>query len=262
MPAISTATLLGVADRAAFEFGLINTAFATINDVGGGLNYTRVTGTDDADVELPLVSPYTSVDNGWSKTNNIKLGTPLSLIITAMESHFKRVGQTPSTWDGYLSLNDKRVSDFFNQVHKAIKGKFMLADNVFSEADDLIASANISAGPAINFVDGINYGNGTSTNLADGTNFAASQLRVKIVGGDIGAADLDIDVIGLDESGGGKTVSVVIPALTAQDAFIDVGGPSDRFRDVTSIIYTPASDEGTDGDAIEIRNKKERTIAL
>lgn len=262
MAIISTAILLGVADRAAFQYGLIRTAFLTINDVGGGLNYTRITASNDSDVEIPLGSSYKNVDSGWAIANNIKVGTPLASIIIAMESHFSKVAQSPSTWDKFLTDADERVSDFFNQIHSAIKGKFMLADNVFSEADDKLASVAISAGPSLDFTDGINYGDGTASNLASGTNFAASQLRVKVVGGAIGATDLDVDVIGLDESGGAKTVSVVIPATTAENAFIDVGTSADRFRDITSIVYTPASDKGTDGDAFEVRNKIERTIAL
>ena len=262
MAAISTAILLGIADRAAFQYGLIDTAYATINDVGGGLYFTRATGSNDADVEIPLGSPYLNVDSAWLKNTNIKSGTPLSQVITAMESHFAKTGQNPKTWDKFLTTNDKRVSDFFNQIHFAIKGGFMLADNVFSEADDLFAEATIASGPVLNFTDQQNYGDGVAANKADGSNFAASQLRVKVVNQALGATDLDIDVIGKDENGDSQTVSVVIPASTAQDAFIDVGSLTDRFRDITSIVYTPASDQGTVGDDIEIRNKKERTIAL
>ena len=260
MPEISVIVLLGIADRAASQYKLINDAFEVINDIGGGMYYTRISATQDSDVELPLIKAGHNVDTGWDLIKTVKTATPLHEIITNMETHFKAVGH--ADWDAYLTAKDKRLSDFFNQIHFAFKTTHMLADNIFSEADDLLASASVSSGPTLDFTDGINYGDGTPENLADGTNFAASQLRIKVVDAAIGATDLDVDIVGKDENGDSQTVPVVIPASTAQDAFIDVGTSANRFRDITNIIYTPSSDKGTVGDAFEVRNKKERQIAL
>ena len=260
MAVISKTVLIGMADRAASQFDLIRIAFATINDVGGGLFYTRSNDTNDSDVGLPLGQPLDNIDKGWDIVTNINSGTPLHELITAMEKHFTKVGET--TWDAFLLANDERVSDYFNQIYFSIKEQYLKADNVFSEKDDLLGSGDVSSGPTLDFTDGINYGDGNANNFADGSNFAASQLRIKVVGGAIGGTDLDIDVVGKNEDGDSRTVSVVIPASTAENAFIDVGTSANRFRDITNIIYTPSADPGTVGDSFEVRNKKERNIAL
>ena len=260
MALIATSVLLDIADRAASQFSLLNTAFASINP-GGDQYADKVTATDNIDLEVPSIAKYDTVDNSFSLSTNVGSGTPLGQVITAMDAHFSRVNSTGS-WDGYLTTNDIRVSDFFNQINQIQKGSFLLSNNVFSEAEDIFGTVAITAGPTLGFVDGISYGDGAATNKADGTNFAAQQMRVKVVNQAIGAADLDIDITYKDENNTTQTISVVIPATTAQDAFINVGTSSNRALDVTGVVYTPASDEGTDGDDIEIQNLKERAISF
>ena len=137
MALIDTTTLLGIADRAAYQYGQLKITCLAIQAVGGGLYFTRVTATEDPDVEIPTVADYDRVDKDLLVTYAAKNGTLLGNIISAMEAHFSRPGPSGAPlqlggWDGYLSTANKRVSQYFAELYYACKGWYMLAINVFS----------------------------------------------------------------------------------------------------------------------------------
>jgi hypothetical protein len=136
----------------------------------------------------------------------------------------------------------------------------MLAINVFSEDDDVFATAEVIAGPTISFTDGINYGDGAATNPANGTYFAATQLKA-VVTSAIGAANLDLRLSVKDVNDQPTTIDVTIPSGSIVGTEVDIGGVSDRFLDVTNIDFVPAGSTGTIGDEVQILNKKERQVA-
>jgi len=269
MPIIDTATLLAIADRIAYQYDQIRTAFESINLTGAGnagtLYFESVTATDDPDVEIPLVNPAEIADNDFVLNTIFRAGfVDLQNVLRAMDAHFARVGFTGG-WDEYLLVKDERVSDHFNQVFWCAKNsQWMLAVDVFSEGDDTFATLEVLAGPILDFTDGINYGTGAQTNLASGSNFAATQLRVvvEVVGG-IGpgmAADLDILLGVKDLNDSPTTIAVTVPAGSVVGDSIDVGTATDRFLDVTGAVFN--GDQGTVGDRVTVRNKKERDISV
>ena len=75
MALIDTTTLLGIADRAAQQYNILNTAFPQANQEGGGFYFTRVTATNDPDIEIPLDGPYEAVDQDLLVDFAIKNGS-------------------------------------------------------------------------------------------------------------------------------------------------------------------------------------------
>jgi hypothetical protein len=261
MALIEKSVLLGIADRSATQYGKVKVAFDTMNITGGGFYWQRVTNTDDPDVEIPLLSTYYNTDTTLTLSGTVRNGMPqLLAIATQMDQHFSRVDFSGS-WDGYLTAEDERVSDYFNQVYYIAKGSYMLANNVFSETDDVFGNVEIVGGPAVQFTDGTDYGDGSSTNKADGSNFAPTQLKV-VCDGAIGGSNLDLRLSVKDPDDVSTTIDVTIPSGSPDGTEIDVGTSSDRFLDVTGVAYVPAGSQGTVGDKVDIQNKKERQIAM
>jgi hypothetical protein len=265
MPLIDVTTLLGIADRAAAQYHYIKDAVEQLIIEGTGYYFDRVSSTDDPDVEIPTVTSYEIVDEDFQMTRLVVRGTQLPLIIGAMEAHFNRRDGTghplqPGGWDGYLTTKNKRVSQYFAELFKDTKSYYMLANNVFSEGEDVFATIEIKAGPSIDFTDGINYGNGASTNPANGTYFAPTQLKVVVVS--MAASNLDLRLHVKDPNNLPTTINVTIPAGSPPGAEIPVGSASNRFLDVFGASFIPFSSYGTLGDKVRIENKKERQIAL
>lgn len=265
MALIDTTTFLSIADRAASQYGSLVATFASINLSGGGFYYQLANNTLDVDVQIPLVGSYHDfVDLPWSLANCVKKGTPLRNVISYMNDHFRRMSQSGG-WDGYCTGQDVRVSDYTNQIHKLMKNQYMFANNVFSETDDTLATAEVAAGPVITFTDGDNYGNGANTNRASGSSFAATQLKAKVDTCGTGvtlAANLYLTLTVKNKLNELKTITLELPSGTALDAEINVGTSANRFLDVTGIDFTGGGNRGIVGDIITIHNKKERTIAL
>jgi len=261
MALIDKATLTGIADRAASQYQMVAAAFENIDITGTGFYWQRITLTNDPDVEIPLLSPYYTADYAISLQNAIRSGVPqMTTIVTTMDSHFSRVGETGS-WNGYCTDKSLRVSDYFNLLYQIAKGSYMLANNVFSESDDVFGNVEITIGPAVTFTDGINYGDGASANLATDSKYAPTQLKAIAVGA-IGGTDIDLRLSVKDPTDTPTTIDVTIPAGTLDGAEIDIGTSSDRYLDVTDVSYQLAGSTGTVGDNLNIQNKKERQIAM
>jgi hypothetical protein len=265
MPLIDTATLLKVADRAAYQYGQIKTTLAAVNQVGTGYYWTTITATEDADVELPLQQVYYNVDQDFAVALGIRGGTNLPNIVFGMENHFNRPGPSGNPlqlggWDGYLQSNNKRVSQYFGELFYISHGFYMLAVDVFSEGVDDFATAVRNAVPGITFTDGVNYGNGNVLNPANGVNFAATQLKVYVVS--MGGTNLDLRLSVKDVNNNPTTIDVTIPGGSPPGTEVAIGTAADRFLDVTNIILKPAGSAGTLGDNMKVRNLKERQIAL
>lgn len=264
MSLISTAVLLQVADRAAMQCKYIYDAFTSLTAEGGGYYADIITATEDHDVEIPTQGPYHYVDDTLSADLAIQ-GNPFCFILSAMEAHFNLRDNSgaalqPGGWNGYLQDHDERVSYYFARMFYAVKNVYMMANNVFSESDDLFATAVVAAGPAITFTDGINYGTGAATNPADGTYYAATQLKVRVTS--MGATAVDLRLSVKDESNNPTTIDVTIPGGSPALTEVSVGTSSDRFLDVIGIGFVPAGSTGTFGDTFTVRNLKERQIAL
>jgi len=264
MPLVDTTTLLRVADRAAYQYGQIMALSTAITAQGLAYYWETISATDDSDVEIPCEGPYEEVDEDLSAVDMMR-STKLGNIISGMEAHFNRRDGSGDPlqlggWDGYLSSEDERVSEYFNNLYTEVKGGYMLAINVFSEGDDKLADVAVAAGPVIAFTDGINYGNGNVLNKADGSDFAATQLKIEVV--TMGGTNLELRLSVKDVDDNPTTIDVTVPAGSAPGTMVNVGTSASRFLDVTGAAFVPAGSTGTVGDAVEVRNLKERTIAL
>ena len=265
MPLINTTPLLKVADRAAYQYGQLQTVCTAIQAVGSGLYFTTVSATEDPDVEIPLDSLYHDVDDDLMSDFLVKNGTRLNYIVFGMDNHFNRddgtgVALQAGGWDGYLTDHDKRVSYYFAQLYFAVKGYYMIANNVFSESVDQFARVQVAAGPTMVFTDGINYGNGNVLNPANGTYYAASQLKVHVTA--MGSTQLDIRLSVKDKNNNPTTIDVTIPAASPPGTEVPVGTSTDRFLDVIGAIFKPTGSTGTVGDDMKVLNLKERQIVL
>lgn len=262
MPLVDTTTLLRVADRAAYQYGQLKATCAAIQQQGTAYYSETITATDDPDVEIPCLGPYDEVDNDLQIEQAIR-GTDLGLIVSAMINHFNRRDDNGDLlqvggWDGYLTTKDERVSQYFGELYFTTGRGYMLAVDVFSEGDDTFADISVIAGPAVVFTDGINYGNGSSLNPANGTYFAATQLRVVVV--TMGVLDLDLRLYVKDVNDNPTTIDVTVPGGSAPGTVVTVGTTSDRFLDVTGAGFNGSP--GNTGDSVEVKNLKERQIAL
>lgn len=268
MALIDTTTLLGISDRAAQQYNLLQVAFGDANQEGGGWYFDRASSAasaPDPQIEIPLGRPYEDVDDDVEVDFAIRNGTRMANIVNAMLVHFnERDGSgnalQPGGWDGYATTQNVRYSDWFNKLYFAIKDQYLLANNVFSEGDDVFGTVEIVSGPGIDFTDGVNYGTGAATNLATGGNYAATQLKVVVQS--FGASELDLRLRVKDINNLPTTIDVTIPASSPVGTEISVGSTSDRFLDVMSVEFIPFSDYGTLGDTVTIQNVKERQIAL
>jgi len=264
MPLVDTATLLRVADRAAYQYGQLKATMVAISQEGLDYYWETVTATDDPDVETALLAGYRAVDNDLDPKYAAKLGTLLPNIIGCMEMHFEStplgVPLQAGGWDGYLQSHGARVSQYFGELFFAIRAYYMLANDVFSEGNDQFARVQVAPGPAVVFTDGINYGDGSPANPANGTFFAATQLRVVVAA--MGAANLDLRLSVKDVNDDPATIDVTVPAGSPPGTAVPVGTSADRFLDVFGAAFVPLGSAGTVGDDVTVRNLKERQIAL
>ena len=265
MALIDITTLLGIADRAAQQYNILQQAFSSADQEGGGWYFDRSSLTHDADVEIPLDQPYEIVDQDLLMDYAVRNGTRLSNIVNAMLVHFNirnssNIPLQAGGWDGYLTTKNKRVSWWFNKLYFAVKNQYLLARNVFSETNDIFGTITLVAGPGIQFVDGVNYGNGNNLNLANGSNFAATQLKVVVTS--FGGNTLNLRLTVKDINNLPTTIDVAIPGGSAPGMEISVGTTSNRYLDLMSVAFVPFASFGTLGDTVTIRNLKERQIAL
>lgn len=265
MPLIDIATLLQVADRAAYQFGQLQTVCNAIRQEGNGYYFDIVTATNDADVEIPTEDVFTGVDNDLLVGAMVKNGTSLPNVLFGMLDHFNRlgVGGVPlqvGGWDGYLTTHDVRVSYYFAQLFFGSFGYYMLANNVFSEREDQFARLQVGAGPSLVYTDGVNYGSGNALNPANGSFYAATQLKVVVT--TMGLTDLDVRLAVKDTSNNPTTIDVTIPGGSIPGTEVPVGTTADRFLDVIGATIVPAGSSGTVGDDMKVMNLKERQIAL
>jgi len=265
MALINSTVLLGIADRAAQQYNMLQMTFTDVNQEGSGFYFTRVSETNDPDVELPTVQPYEIVDSDFAVDYAVRNGTQMANIIGAMEVHFnlrQPNGQPLQAggWDGYLAEHDVRVSWWFNRLYYAVKNRLMLAIDVFSESEDVFGTLSLSAGPTIDFTDGVNYGNGSELNPANGVYYAATQLKVVV--GSMGANNLDLRLSVKDVNNLPVTIDVTIPASSAPGTEISVGTTANRYLDLMGASFVPAGSNGTLGDTVTVQNLKERQIAL
>lgn len=254
MAIIDVTTLLGVADRAATQYGMFIEPFSDINDQGSGFYWELITATDDPDVESYLMPSYYIVDKDFDVNYAFKYGLPaLQLIVTSMDGYFNANG-FPGLWDSYLKDNDVRVSDYFNKVIYASKSSYLLANNVFSE--DQNNFGNWEYGDI--FTDGIDYGDGSWNNRADGNYFAATQLKVIIDTGSTACNSLVLKISVKDKDNNPTSIDTGLITGNEGDEF-DVGVLTDRFLDVTNIVVVSGD---LVGNKVRIENKKERQVVL
>ena len=263
MPLIDSVTLIDIADRCAWQYNQIAASFENIAPTGTGswgtdseYYWQRITATDNPDLEIPTLNVYYTADYGINMSNAIKSGVPqFAAIVTGMDAHFSRMAYTGG-WDAYLTDNDERVSDYFNQVYFLAKSQYMLANNVFSETVDTFGTWEYGD----IFTGGVTYGNGSISNRANGSSFAETQLKMVVDSGSTSVTDLTLVVTGMT-LGNPSPVTITSVNITAGSpgSEIVLGTSSDKFLQVTNIQADPGH-PGSSGNEVLLRNIKERTV--
>jgi hypothetical protein len=252
----------GMADRIAAQYALLKTAFDTLSASGAGETYyERLSDTPDPDVEIEMLQAAYDADQMWAaSTANTVLPALAAYmdLISAFILHLIREGSlTETTWNAYCENQDVRVSDYVNQVHYVKYGTWLKARNVFCEDVTVFATGDMTGATTLEFTDEDDFGDGGAANLADGSSFAGTQLKAVVTGSNTIAA-LAVTIEGLDEDGEEKTLTGCVIS-GAPGATVAVGSATDRWVDVTDVIRVSG---GANGDSFELRNSKERTIAL
>ena len=260
MALINPITLIEIIDRAAWQYLQLLDVRLIINpDPTNAGYYQMVTATEDPDQEVPMLQGMLAVDNDFDLVGIVK-GTRLSNIPGIVQNHFIRVEEAGGM-DGYLFTNNLRASDYYNQVNRISLGQYLLAVNVFSEADDTFATCEIIGGPLVDFTDGISYGTGSQFQEATGTAFAATQLKI-VTTSVIGVSNIELTLSVKDINDNPTTIDVIIPSGRGIGEEVLVGTTSDRFLDVMGVGYKAATaDEGTVGDTFRVANVKAREVA-
>lgn len=258
MALISPTAFINVVDRMGGQYKIINNAVAALNALGPASYFNMITGTDDADVEVPIISTADMADRNINTTGFITQGfASIFRLIPAIESHFTRVAFAGG-FDQYCQTNNIRVSDLFHNLYLLTKGNAMLAKNVFATGAYVFSTLTINAGPVIGFVAGANFGNGAvPARQALNNNFAATQLAIRVVS--MGAAQCNLTIFGTDPLNNLQNNNVVIPASSAPGTLIPIGTSVNRYLAVGSVAFTDVN-QGTVGDQYVIVNIPERVI--
>lgn len=264
MALIDKNILLQIADRAAYQYKILTDAGNDSRQEGIGFYTDIVTGTNNPDLEIPMLQYALQADRGFDP-QLLARGARLITIVFAMMGHFARQDNDGQVlqhggWDGYLQSQDERVSFYFAELFRAALGRRMIANNVFSESNDNFATIEIGSGGDVEFTDGVNYGTGAQNNFADGSNFAPTELQLRV--DSMGPADVELRIELKKVYNSIVDVDVLVPGGTAPGELIAVGAPGIRYLDVIGVDFVPGGPQGTVGDIFTVWNKKEREIAL
>lgn len=259
MALMNTSVFTGYADRIAKHYSMLKTTLASMS-ASGTPYFTRISATDDAEVEIPMVEKSNTFDvfisASGAATDLSRLITPYTALITGFENHLKKNG-LGRTWDEYCADQDVRVSEYTNEVHYAKHRRYMNASNVFSETEFTLGTCAVDPSGIV-FTDGDNLGDGTSTNKADGSNFAAARLKAVVTSSNI-TSPISLQIVGLDETGQNDTINSLNNVAGPSGTEIVLTPASGRFVDVTNVSLVSG---GTVGDTFNVVTIKERDIAL
>lgn len=286
MALISVSKVMTIADKIAKRYYFMLMSAISGSPVGSGKFYTlcHEASPGDAVIELPTLNLANSSDTAWTPTDEsvttvagafVSAASSSFGVIGGLSNHFSQAGLTGS-WNQFLNIaanatnptnpstnTGVRVSDYYRRVYSRIGGgSALLARNVFYDNPlaFVFGTAEVLAGPTLQFWQGGNFGDGSAANLADGLHFAATQLQVTPVGGPIGGTNLDIVLQVKKEDGTTTTISITLPAAAPAGTPIDVGAVTDRFVAVTGATFGAST--GTTSDRFEVQNKLERVVVL
>ncbi|MGQ4893397.1 MAG: hypothetical protein ACP6IQ_02090 [Candidatus Njordarchaeia archaeon] len=261
MAVISETLFEGITDRAAFQFQSIKANLAALGVEGTGTQYHRVTSTNDSDIEVPLVESADTSDKAFSASDAaVKLCrnfTDFTQIITGLEEHFRRVNLDNPTIDGYCEASGVLVSNYFNQIYYARRGRYLLARHVFCEEEKTFCSCTVTPS-GINFVDRDDFGDGSPENYADGNNFAGEKVKAVVTSPTI-SVPINIRIIGLNENGEDQTIESGAIIIGNQGDEINIPSASGRFVDITNVELVSG---GSNGDSFDLKPIKERIVKL
>lgn len=259
MPIMDTTVFTNLVDRIGGQYKTINNAVIAMNALGPASYFNMVTGTDDPDVEVPMVGICDYADKNVNTTGLISgVGfSPIVRMVLAIQTQFLRV-QFAGGIDQYCITYNIRVSDYFHNIYLLANGNAMLAKNVFATGTYTFGTVTLGSGPSIGYVAGANFGNGAvPARQAINNNYAATQLKIRVV--NMGSTQCNLTISGTDPVNNLTSANVVIPANSAPGTEIPIGTTSNRFLAAGNVTFTD-SNHGTAGDQYLIINIPERII--
>jgi len=263
MPIISQAVFEGITDRMAYQGEQISLAVAAGAPVGGGLYFTRVTNTDDYEVENPLITPANNLDNNYPNFSGVEkscLNATFNSMVSALDTHMSSAGAGTgiTTQDAYMTYSGINVSYRYDDVYNAVKNAHLDSINVFGPQTQLARVATTASGVgSYTRLSRLGTGSGKVNDRGALPNYAGAQFEA-IAETLIGANDLQIDVHVTKEDGSADSVGVTIPGGTTSGTGFNLGSSSDDFIDTTNIAFAG----GNNGDSVVVVNKLERDIEL
>lgn len=257
MAVIADSIFEGVVDRIAKQFDLMYDAMVLATGQGGGYHYTRITASDDYDVEQELGADLYDLDN-TDLTYSVALVPTFRDAINALENHVRAQGYT--SLDGFLTDESLHVSSEFADIYYYVKNTRLSANNVFPPVVEMGRFQVIAAASGL-FTDGSALGTGSGS--YDGSHYAAAEIEAYIPSGvTIGSVDLHI-TLNCVEPDGDPAINIVIPALSTYGDTVSIG--SGVYLDITSASFTTPDSPttvGSTGDDVKFRSKVERVIGL
>jgi len=223
--------------RDAAHVGLGDGSGSSSASYGALTNLNRIRDLGDVEQEKALLA-YADTVYGQAQT---------ATRLTIWERLVRALGVHVSGINAFLTAQGERVCPQFKEVFEAVIGAALSPRNTFTPLVDPMATFDVTGSGAGTFTDG---------SAIDKTKYADAHLKLKTTTA-IGAAQIVAKVFMTLWDGSSGTKDVTIPASTGSDVEFDVGGPGDKYVDVTNITITG----GTSGEQFKILAPLERTIA-
>lgn len=130
MSVINKNVFLGITDRIAKQYVELKRGIES--GIGGTSYYSRITATNDYDVENALLVTAHEADTKYKVDSILISISTFSNLISKLESHLRSAGGYRNTQE-YLSGMGIQVSDEFAEVYSILTGKEI--DNDFIDDD-------------------------------------------------------------------------------------------------------------------------------
>lgn len=256
MPLFTTTTVSGLTDRIAKIASALETTLSTARQATGpGGLFQRVTATNDYQVERDLITPTYDFEQNLSGLT-LFAGSQLTVgLINGLETHCSRTANV--SFNTYLRNSGLQVSEYYAQVHGAVRGTQLQAHNVFAESNIVMASFTKVGLANWTFAAGQNLGSG-GTSLYDSVTPNTGEQKLLFSGlGLSGPVTLTFNVSGLDDAGSVQQYRATLSASPS----MTVLNTTTKMRTITSVSYVSGDISGNaTGAVLQLINSRERVV--
>jgi hypothetical protein len=253
MAVITKSIFQGRSDRLAIQIKLLTEGAASGMSIGGGQHFTRITDSDDYDVE----NSYIDNSHNFDITYGSGIVANIPIFVSMINDDVSHVaGKGYTNLDAYLSGQDLNVHWKYDELYYYVKGSHLLGANVFGPVR-LIASEAVTGASSGTYSHNITTI--TSAWVATSTtNYSGEKMNIVVPAGSSITSQTTVKLYLTTEGGEAVTENVVIPTATgAGQVVVSTVGTS--FIDCTNVQVLSG---GTNGNAFQVWTNLERTAAL